>query len=57
MTRGNDATWQRKIPIKFLKAVIDQQPLCESSYTDYDSCENFVTSNNAKKYFKAFSHR
>lgn len=57
MTRGNDATWQRKIPIKFLKAVIDQQPLCESSYTDYDSCENFVTSNNAKKYFKTFSHR
>lgn len=56
MTRGNDATWQRKIPIKFLKAVIEQQPqpLCESSYTDYDSCENVVSSNNAKKYFKHF---
>lgn len=49
LTKAKDDIWQRKIPIKFLKAVMEQPTLCESGYADYDSCENAVSTNSAKR--------
>lgn len=48
-TRANEDEWQRKIPIKFLKAVMKQPTLCESGHGDYESCENTMTTNSAKR--------
>lgn len=49
VTKAKNDIWQRKIPIKFLKAFMDQPSLCESGYADYDSCENVVSTNSAKR--------
>ncbi|XP_055303634.1 uncharacterized protein LOC129569135 isoform X4 [Sitodiplosis mosellana] len=48
ITKAKDEIWQRKIPIKFLRAVMEQPNLCESAYADYDSCENAVSTNSVK---------
>lgn len=52
LTKAKDDIWQRNIPLKFLKAVMDQPTLCESGYVDYDSCENAVPTNSAKRCVK-----
>ncbi|XP_031629022.1 uncharacterized protein LOC116344549 [Contarinia nasturtii] len=48
LTKAKDDIWQGKIPIKFLKAVMEQPTLCESGYSDYESCENAMMINSAK---------
>lgn len=48
--KAEDEIWQQKIPIKFLRAVMEQSTLCESGYADYDSCENAVSSNSVKRF-------
>lgn len=54
LTKAKDDIWQREIPLKFLKAVMDQPTLCESGYADYNSCENaqIVPANSAKRCVK-----
>lgn len=53
LTKAKDDTWQRTIPIKFLKAVMEQPTLCETGYADYDSCENTVTTNSVKRLWRS----
>lgn len=46
---AKDDQWQQNVPIKFLKLLMEQQPLCESG-SDYENCENYISSITGKRY-------
>lgn len=49
IARANDEKWPRKFPFNF-RNLVNKQELCESGYTDYESCDNYISNGLAKRY-------
>lgn len=49
IAKENDEKWPRKFPFH-LRTLMDKQELCESGYTDYENCDNYVSTGLEKRY-------
>lgn len=50
ITCDKEFTLQRKVPLKFLKAILDTSSLCEAGYLDDENCENVIPWEERKRY-------
>lgn len=49
IAKSNDDRWPSKFPLNF-RTFIHKQELCEFGYSDYGSCDNYVTMDQSKRY-------
>lgn len=50
ITCDKELTLQRKVPLKFLKAILDTASLCEAGYLGDENCENVLSWEDPKRY-------
>lgn len=52
---ASEEKWPRKFPFS-LRNLMNKPELCESGYTDYESCDNYVSTSLAKRYTYTQDH-